>query len=77
MEIGSYKSKRHIAIIGTPVEFYIWNRQVEASRNCESQWIRGRDAFEIYNKLRKLYEHGNKKEFVTYAVETWEKFQKR
>ena len=47
------------------------NRQSAREVNCFSEYIKGEEAFKLWNSLRQLFEKGNKKEFVDLAVEIY------
>lgn len=58
LEIGAWNKLPHFAVVGSPVEFYIWintGRQGGSAYVPGIQgacgWIRGKYAFELYNKL--------------------------
>ena len=50
LEVGAYNKLPHYAVIGEPVDFYIWIN--EDGRGDASQWIKGNAAFNLYYKLR-------------------------
>lgn len=64
IEVGSYKKFPHIAMVGTPQSFYLWVDEdgTQGVFTCASEWIKGREAFKLYHKLRILY-HKDKKQF--------------
>lgn len=59
LEVGSYKTPCHYAVIGEPTDFYIWVRE-HSRYGSNSKWFIGIEAFELYNRFRQL----KKKEFV-------------
>jgi len=63
MEVGAYNKLPHYAVIGTPIDFYIWKN--EEGSGTASQWIQGASAFEAWHKLCH-YKVKNKTEFVRY-----------
>lgn len=71
MELGSWRSTKHIEVIGEPIDFCIRNRQSAREVNCFSEYIKGEEAFKLWSSLRQLFEKGNKKEFVDLAVEIY------
>ena len=80
MKLGTYKSPKHICIIGDPVNFYVWVREVpveEATQDCASDWFTGASAFEKFNKLRQLWRNTSKAEWCSYAKELHKSNPKR
>ena len=72
MELGSRRSSKHIEVVGEPNKFYVLVREVpfnETDYTCSSDWFRGEDALEKFDKLRQLYKNGNKAEWASYARE--------
>ena len=58
LEVGAWNKLPHYAVIGEPVEFYVWVN--EDDRGLASNWIKGREAFDLYFKLKS----SNKSEFI-------------
>ena len=73
-EYGAWNKLPHYAMIGTATSFYVWiNDGINAT---SSKWIKGRIAFEEYNKLVNL--HGkDKQQFITKIQELHSKFRKQ
>jgi hypothetical protein len=57
MSVGAYNKLPHYAVVGSPTEFYVWCQQDKSTPGhmCNSEWIRGRDAFDTFHKLEKLF----------------------
>ena len=65
VEVGTYKTDRHIAVIGQPTAFYIWVRKNREDTGRCSNWIRG--DLPLYNKLAETLRK-NKTEFIELAT---------
>jgi hypothetical protein len=72
LEVGSYKTPSHYAIIGSPVDFYIWVREEGDKCGSHSKWFIGMEAFDLYSKFRRL----DKKSFIELARATHKKHRK-
>lgn len=59
LELGAYNKLPHYSVVGHPQDFYVWVN--EDSVGSASKWIKGKDAFTLYNKFRNIT---NKSEFV-------------
>ncbi len=53
LEVGSWKVLPHYSAIGSPVEFYLWRRESKAEDGSSTEWLRGRDATEALDTLKK------------------------
>lgn len=58
LEVGAWNKLPHYSVVGRPVEFYVWVN--EDGHGSNSKWVKGTEAFTLYNKLRGL----NKAELV-------------
>ena len=56
MEIGTYDRLPHYSVVGSATNFYVWVN--EDGRGSASKWIKGAEAFSLYNKMRKATENG-------------------
>ena len=66
LELGSWDKLPHYKVIGQKTDFYIWISD-KTGFSC-SDWIKGRDAFKIHNKLNELFKK-DKKAFVVLLKE--------
>lgn len=71
LEVGTYKSPSHYAVIGRPTDFYIWIRET-GDHGSASKWIIGKEAFEIYNCFKGFAK--DKKGFIELAKATHKKY---
>lgn len=69
MKIGRWDKLPQYEVIGEKNRFYLW---VEDDSGCSaSNWIVGRDAFRLYNKLNGLFKK-DKKAFIKLLKEQHE-----
>ena len=61
MEIGSYNKFPHYSVHGDKTSMYLWVN--EDGRGSASEWIKGREAFQLWNDLQSIFKN-DKKEFV-------------
>lgn len=61
MEVGKYNKLPHYAVHGEKTCMYLWVN--EDGRGSASGWIKGNDAFRLWNKLQILFKK-DKKEFI-------------
>ena len=73
LAVGAYNKLPHYAVIGTAVEFYIW--QNEDGSGSASNWIKGAKAFELWHKLNK-YIKKDKTKFVSHVKELHTEYRK-
>lgn len=73
MNVGAYNKLPHYAIVGSATEFYVWCQEDKNALGymCNSEWIRGRDAFDTYHRLEKLFKK-NKPGFISLLKTTFE-----
>ncbi len=62
MDIGNHKKLPHYSVVGEKNNFYLWVDN--DGKGSSSKWIKGSDAFSLYNDLAKLFKK-DKKAFVT------------
>ena len=59
LEVGTYQTDNHYAVIGEPTNFYVWVREGKSAQMVRGQgwsgWITGSKGFAIYNRLRTLH----------------------
>jgi len=70
LEVGTYKSTTHYAVIGRTTDFYIWIRE-PGERGSHSKWIVGKEAFELYHRFKGLAK--DKEKFIELARATHKK----
>lgn len=71
LEVGSYSSLYHFAVIGTPVEYYLWYKPGGA-KGVSSEWFKGREAFLHFNKMRELLNtNKNPESFSSYLSDLY------
>jgi len=63
LELGSYKSLPHYAVIGQPQEFYVYRRTGNTGASSSwSGWVKG--DINLYHKLKSIK---NKDKFISLA----------
>lgn len=73
LQVGSWDKLPHYSIGGDKVALYVWIN--EDGRGSNTEWIRGREAFELWSRFDKLAKK-DKKGFVSLAKETMLKYSK-
>jgi hypothetical protein len=68
IEVGSWDKLPHYAVVGRPVNFYVWiclskPHHFDRAQGA-SEWISGAGAFAAHTKLRNLAAKGRKSEFI-------------
>ena len=69
LEMGAHNKLPHYAVIGTPIDFYVWVNEhgtevvMERASQGSSDWIRGSTAFSLYHDLKRKLK-ADKPEFV-------------
>lgn len=71
LEVGAWNKLPHYSVVGRPTEFYVWVN--ENGHGSNSVWIKGAEAFTIYNKLRNL----DKKALVVKIKELHSTYRKK
>lgn len=54
---GAHDKLPHYGVIGKGTEFYVWRvtKKSEPYFHCCSEWIKGKEAFQMYNQLKELH----------------------
>lgn len=74
LSVGSWNKLPHISVVGEATEFYVWVN--EDGRGESSDWIRGREAFELYGNLIQLRKK-DKQGFIDEVKRLFEKHRSR
>lgn len=73
MQIGKWNKLPHYSIVGQPSDFYIWIDK--DGRGGNTKWIKGKEAFGIWNRLKKLHKK-DKSGFIELAEKVYDKYKK-
>lgn len=66
LEVGGYNKLPHYAVVGRPVEFYVWVNEGSSPYSGRiSKWYKGAEAFSHWHKMLKM----TKPELVGYIKE--------
>jgi hypothetical protein len=81
LEVGSWDKLPHYAVVGTPVNFYVWVCTEKPPYGDvdqgASEWITGLEAFTAHAKLRQMAAKGRREEFITLVKELHKSNRKR
>lgn len=58
LEVGRWDKLPHYAVIGKPTEMYLWVN--EDGIGSASNWIKGKESFELYHELRQMVKDKSK-----------------
>lgn len=73
MQVGNWNKLPHYSVCGDATCLYVWIN--EDGRGSNTEWIKGREAFDLWHKFAKL-EKSDKKGFVALAKCTFELHRK-
>jgi len=55
LEVGAWNDLPHFTCVGEPTKFYVYIKNKEYPRDIHSNWLKGSQYFNTYQKLKHLH----------------------